>query len=90
MLPGNTKTAKGVYTKVVPEMKVSFVFQLLPHLMNDPNSLKPAYHLRSSRLYADMVIGIPTVKRDEDYLNKTLSVSHQLFIVYSYTKRPFY
>ncbi|XP_075990546.1 alpha-1,3-mannosyl-glycoprotein 4-beta-N-acetylglucosaminyltransferase A-like [Anticarsia gemmatalis] len=66
--------ANGVYTKHLAQLRTPFVYQLLPHLMNDANSLKPAYHMRGSRTYADIVIGIPTVKRDkESYLMITLT-----------------
>ncbi|KAJ8738042.1 hypothetical protein PYW08_000637 [Mythimna loreyi] len=69
-----SKAAAGVFTKHIQQLRTPFVYQLLPHLMNDPYSLKPAYHMRGSRQFSDMVVGIPTVKRDkETYLMLTLT-----------------
>ncbi|XP_013179073.1 PREDICTED: alpha-1,3-mannosyl-glycoprotein 4-beta-N-acetylglucosaminyltransferase A-like isoform X2 [Papilio xuthus] len=69
-----TKTAQGVQPKNLQLFRTPFVFQLLPHLMNDPNSLRPSYHMKSGRVFVDVVIGVPTVKRDkESYLLITLT-----------------
>ncbi|KAJ8736758.1 hypothetical protein PYW07_000029 [Mythimna separata] len=69
-----SKAAAGVFTKHMQQLRIPFVYQLLPHLMNDPYSLKPAYHMRGGRQFSDMVVGIPTVKRDkESYLMLTLT-----------------
>ncbi|CAG9782063.1 unnamed protein product [Diatraea saccharalis] len=69
-----TRAAAGVFQKNIQSLKLPFVYHLLPHLMNDHNSLKPAFHMKSGKLFADVVIGIPTVKRDkENYLMITLS-----------------
>ncbi|CAH2103271.1 unnamed protein product [Euphydryas editha] len=68
------KASKGVQTKALSTMENSFIYKLLPHLMEDPNSLRPSYHLRSNRQHSEIVIGIPTVKRDkESYLIVTLT-----------------
>ncbi|CAH2235840.1 jg4599 [Pararge aegeria aegeria] len=68
------KAVSGLQTKTISLMQTSFMYQLLPHLMATPNSLQPAYHLRGGRLFSEVVIGIPTVKRDkESYLMITLS-----------------
>ncbi|CAG4977688.1 unnamed protein product [Colias eurytheme] len=66
--------ARGVNTRELALMKTAFVFQLLPHLMKDPNSLKPAFHMRAGdRPLARFVIGIPTVRRDKEaYIMDTL------------------
>lgn len=75
------KASTGVQTKVLTTMENSFIFKLLPHLMNDPHSLRPAYHLRSHRHHFEIVIGIPTVKRDkESYLLVTLMVRTKLVL----------
>ncbi|XP_041987253.1 alpha-1,3-mannosyl-glycoprotein 4-beta-N-acetylglucosaminyltransferase A isoform X2 [Aricia agestis] len=64
-----TRAATGLKTKSLTTLQAPVAYRLLPHLMNDVNSLKPAYHMKSSRLYTEYVIGIPTVKRDkESYL----------------------
>lgn len=70
------KAASGLQTETLSMMQTSFVYQLLPHLMSTPTSLQPAYHLKGGRLFSEVVIGIPTVRRDkESYLMITLSVS---------------
>ncbi|CAG4961936.1 unnamed protein product [Parnassius apollo] len=69
-----TKAAMGMQPKNLQLLRTPFVFQLLPHLMNDPLSLRPSYHMKSGRVFVDVVIGIPTVKRDkESYLMITLT-----------------
>ncbi|KAL0851871.1 hypothetical protein ABMA28_000167 [Loxostege sticticalis] len=69
-----TKTASGALPKPIPHMRLPFVYQLLPHLMADPNSLRPAFHMTGGRTFVDVVVGIPTVKRDkESYLMITLT-----------------
>ncbi|XP_063837497.1 alpha-1,3-mannosyl-glycoprotein 4-beta-N-acetylglucosaminyltransferase A-like [Ostrinia nubilalis] len=69
-----TKAAGGIFPKSIPDMRLPFLYQLLPYLMNDPNSLRPAYHMTGGRIFADVVIGVPTVKRDkENYLMITLT-----------------
>lgn len=76
------KASTGVQTKVLTTMENSFIFKLLPHLMKDPHSLRPAYHLRSHRHHFEIVIGIPTVKRDkESYLLVTLMVRTKLVLL---------
>ncbi|XP_026762245.2 alpha-1,3-mannosyl-glycoprotein 4-beta-N-acetylglucosaminyltransferase A-like isoform X2 [Galleria mellonella] len=69
-----SRAAAGVSPKNLQPLRVPFVYQLLPHLMNDPLSLRPAYHMKAGNTFADIVLGIPTVKRDkESYLLVTLS-----------------
>lgn len=69
------RAAMGVRTRSPPVMRTSFVLKIMPHLMNDASALRPAYHMQSDRKYSDIVIGIPTVKRDkESYLMVTLKV----------------
>ncbi|XP_068631065.1 alpha-1,3-mannosyl-glycoprotein 4-beta-N-acetylglucosaminyltransferase A-like isoform X2 [Battus philenor] len=69
-----TRAAQGVQPKNLQLLRTPFVFQLLPHLMNDPNSLRPSYHMKSDRAFVDVVVGIPTVRRDkESYLLITLT-----------------
>lgn len=76
------KASTGVQTKVLTTMENSFILKLLPHLTNDPHSLRPAYHLRSHRHHFEIVIGIPTVKRDkESYLLVTLMVRTKLVLL---------
>ncbi|RVE53117.1 hypothetical protein evm_002214 [Chilo suppressalis] len=69
-----SRAAAGALQKNSQALKLPFVYHLLPHLMNDHSSLRPAFHMKSGRLFADVVIGIPSVKRDkENYLMITLS-----------------
>lgn len=74
------RAAMGVHTSASSVMQTSFVYKLLSHLMNDGDSLRPAYHMTAGRKFVDVVIGIPTVKRDkESYLMVTLTVSCLIF-----------
>ncbi|KAF9797221.1 hypothetical protein SFRURICE_006203, partial [Spodoptera frugiperda] len=58
----------------ITQLRIPFVYQLLPHLMDDPQSLKPAYHMSGGRSFCEIVVGVPTVKRDkESYLMVTLT-----------------
>ncbi|CAH1647351.1 unnamed protein product [Spodoptera littoralis] len=69
-----SKAAGGVYTKHISQLRIPFVYQLLPHLMDDPQSLRPAYHMSGGRSFCEIVVGVPTVKRDkESYLMVTLT-----------------
>ncbi|PZC77699.1 hypothetical protein B5X24_HaOG203066 [Helicoverpa armigera] len=69
-----TRTAAGIHTKNLQQLRTPFVYQLLPHLMNSPYSLKPAFHMRGGRSFSYIVVGVPTVKRDkESYLIVTLT-----------------
>ncbi|XP_049885273.1 alpha-1,3-mannosyl-glycoprotein 4-beta-N-acetylglucosaminyltransferase A-like isoform X2 [Pectinophora gossypiella] len=68
-----TRVASGLQPKTTL-LRTLFVYQLLPHLMDNPLSLKPAFHMRGNRNFTDIVIGIPTVRRDkENYLMITLT-----------------
>ncbi|CAH0716337.1 unnamed protein product, partial [Brenthis ino] len=68
------RAAMGVHTSTSAVMQTSFIYKLLSHLMNDAAALRPAYHMTAGRKLADVVIGIPTVKRDkESYLMVTLT-----------------
>lgn len=52
------------------------VYNFLPHLLDDPNSLKPAFQLAKGppRPGVSIVLGIPTVKRDkQSYLLSTMN-----------------
>lgn len=54
-------------------IRLPSVYNFLPHLLDDPSSLRPAYLLSKGRAYVSMVLGIPTVKRDkQSYLMDTL------------------
>ncbi|XP_073957531.1 alpha-1,3-mannosyl-glycoprotein 4-beta-N-acetylglucosaminyltransferase A-like [Choristoneura fumiferana] len=69
-----TRAASGVDPKNLQFQHLPFIYQLMPHLLDDPHSLKPAYHMKGPRQLAEIVVGIPTVKRDkESYLLVTLT-----------------
>ncbi|XP_053624180.1 alpha-1,3-mannosyl-glycoprotein 4-beta-N-acetylglucosaminyltransferase A-like isoform X2 [Plodia interpunctella] len=70
-----SRAAAGLRNKQTLSLSSVFMPQLLPHLLDDPYSLTPAYHMKSDKkTFADVVIGIPTVKRDkESYLLITLT-----------------
>ncbi|KAL0851870.1 hypothetical protein ABMA28_000166 [Loxostege sticticalis] len=64
-----TKASKG-FQHIKPLDSSNFIF---PHLSKDSEGLIPAYHMNSNRNMVDIVIGVPTVKRDRgNYLNRTL------------------
>ena len=49
------------------------IFYYLPHLVGQPDGLKPVYKLSRSRMGVSMVLAIPTIKRErESYLFQTL------------------
>lgn len=63
--------ATGLYPPVTLRLPSSYNF--LPHLLDDPNSLRLAYQLTKNRNGVSMVIGVPTVKREkQNYLMDTL------------------
>lgn len=57
----------------VSNVKLPSVNNFLPHLLNDPNSLRPAFIHSKNRFGVSVVLGIPTVKREvQSYLLATL------------------
>ncbi|KAK3597450.1 hypothetical protein CHS0354_041863 [Potamilus streckersoni] len=49
------------------------IFTYLPHLLQHPDSLKPAYRLSRNRFGASIVLGIPTIRREGvSYLCQTV------------------
>lgn len=70
------RAAKGIYPSELQPMRMPYVYHLMPHLLADPYSLRPAYHLKGNRSFVEVILGVPTVKRDkESYLMITLTVS---------------
>lgn len=54
-------------------LRLPTAFHFLPHLLDDPVSLRPAYLMSRGRQGVSMVLGVPTVKRDkQSYLLDTL------------------
>ncbi|KAJ9576161.1 hypothetical protein L9F63_006983, partial [Diploptera punctata] len=54
-------------------LRLPSVYHFLPHLLDSPSSLRPAYCLSRGRTGVSVVLGIPTVKRDvQSYLLATL------------------
>lgn len=63
--------AAGINPPVTLRLPSSYNF--MPHLLDDPNSLRLAYQLTKNRNGVSMVIGVPTVKREKQiYLMDTL------------------
>lgn len=63
-------------SRLPSSMHLPSVYNFLPHLLDDPNSLKPAYQLAKGppRQGVSIVLGIPTVKRDkQSYLLSTMN-----------------
>lgn len=54
-------------------LRLPTAFHFLPHLLDDPSSLRPAHLLSRGRQGVSVVLGVPTVKRDkQSYLLGTL------------------
>ncbi|XP_072396466.1 alpha-1,3-mannosyl-glycoprotein 4-beta-N-acetylglucosaminyltransferase B isoform X1 [Diabrotica undecimpunctata] len=71
------KNMSGLYAAngLNPGISVKFpsAFHFLPHLLDNPNSLKLAYLMSKNREGVSLVLGIPTVKREKySYLMDTL------------------
>ncbi|OXU26362.1 hypothetical protein TSAR_002451 [Trichomalopsis sarcophagae] len=57
----------------VTNVKLPSVYNFLPHLLSDPNSLRPAFIHSKGRSGVSIVLGIPTVRREvQSYLMATL------------------
>lgn len=60
-------------TSNITNIKLPSIYNFLPHFLNDPNSLRPAFVQSKGRLGVSMVLGVPTVKREtQSYLMATL------------------
>lgn len=54
-------------------IKLPSIYNFLPHLLDEPNSLRPAFFQGKGRVGASVVLGVPTVKREvQSYLLATL------------------
>lgn len=72
-IPQDMQFFLGNVTSNVTNVKLPSVYNFLPHLLNDPNSLRPGFILSKGRTDANIVLGIPTVKREvQSYLLATL------------------
>lgn len=58
----NLYNIQQTYTEI-EKPPLPTIYQLLPHLSGE-QSLRPAYHMASSRTGVEIVIGVPTVSRD--------------------------
>lgn len=59
--------------KLPANLKLPTAFHFLPHLLDDPASLRPGYLQTRNRQGVSIVLGIPTVKRDkQSYLLETV------------------
>ncbi|XP_076622111.1 alpha-1,3-mannosyl-glycoprotein 4-beta-N-acetylglucosaminyltransferase a isoform X1 [Colletes latitarsis] len=60
-------------TTNVTSIKLPSIYNFLPHFLNDPNSLRPAFIQSKGRTGISVVLGVPTVKREvQSYLMATL------------------
>ncbi|XP_053994346.1 alpha-1,3-mannosyl-glycoprotein 4-beta-N-acetylglucosaminyltransferase B [Hylaeus anthracinus] len=60
-------------TTNMTNIKLPSIYNFLPHFLNDPNSLRPAFVQSKGRTGISMVLGVPTVKREvQSYLMATL------------------
>lgn len=56
-----------------PSLRLPSAYHFLPHLLDDQNSLRPAFLMSRGRQAVSTVLGVPTVKRDkQSYLLSTL------------------
>ncbi|KAL1131161.1 hypothetical protein AAG570_012398 [Ranatra chinensis] len=54
-------------------LRLPSAYHFLPHLLLNPNSLRPAYSISKGRTGVSVVMGVPTVKREvQSYLLSTL------------------
>ena len=70
------KNITGSSVRLPASMHLPSVYNFLPHLLDDPNSLKPVFHIARGppRQGVSIVLGIPTVKRDkQSYLLSTMN-----------------
>lgn len=59
--------------KLPANLKLPTAFHFLPHLLDDPASLRPGYLQSKNRQGVSIVLGIPTVKREkQSYLVETV------------------
>lgn len=60
-------------TSNITSIKLPSIYNFLPHFLNDPNSLRPAFVQSKGKSGVSMVLGVPTVKREvQSYLMATL------------------
>ena len=60
-------------TSNITSIKLPSIYNFLPHFLNDPTSLRPAFVMGKARSGVSMVLGVPTVKREvQSYLLATL------------------
>lgn len=66
------KNISGI-PKFPASLRLPTAFHFLPHLLDDPKSLRPAFLLSKGRQAVSIVLGVPTVKRDkQSYLLGTI------------------
>lgn len=59
---------------ITPQIRLPTTYNYLPHLLDDPNSLRPALLKSRGRTDVNIVLGVPTVKREkQSYLIGTLN-----------------
>ncbi|KAL4230383.1 hypothetical protein ACF0H5_010765 [Mactra antiquata] len=80
----SNSSMKHDFTNVVDPQNISFteqlgslhlpsIFTYLPHLTGHPESLKPVFKMSKNRYGASIVMGIPTIRRENvDYLSQTV------------------
>lgn len=61
-------------TNILPQIRLPTTYNYLPHLLDDANSLRPALLKSRGRTDVNIVLGIPTVRREkQSYLIGTLN-----------------
>lgn len=61
------------FSEQLSSLHLPSIFTYLPHLTGHPDSLKPVFKLSKNRYGASIVMGIPTIRRENvDYLSQTV------------------
>lgn len=89
-------------TSNITSIKLPSIYNFLPHLLNDPGSLRPAFVMGKGLAGVSVILGVPTVKREvQSYLLPTLKnlidsmtsdeITDTLIIVFvAEVKKPFH
>lgn len=69
-----TENSNTIFFNEHQVLQLPSIYAFMPHLMDSPNSLKPAIHVTKDRQGVSLVFGIPTIKREKtSYLLNTLA-----------------
>lgn len=70
----SSKKSSNIFYKDNNVLQMPSIYNFMPHLLDSPNSLKPALHVSQEREKVSLVFGIPTIRREKmSYLLDTLA-----------------